>query len=513
MEWFLLDNQVTNPFSETSQQIAILFDKATIEGNAEKILDLISKTEKLLQTENAASQATLYYSIATAYSDYYALCNTSRDEPIRKQLYAFRKSISLIESEQCNKEEYAPYVKEFKIRLYTNYANTLDRCGRTIAAIAQYKKVLGLNPDYGMALGNLGRTYMKYGDLEYDPGHRDYFHYHAYSLLDQATVSRDDATHDDARAYFESILYLYDVEYIDHLFDVLPNISDMEYENVDELAYREWALSNGLFLNTLNDLPEQKLRFAADVIQLPSMIVAVNAKPVFHGMFNQIKQEYIYARYMYYSSLQVPDKPHFADTETYLLNSSDYPQYSIRIEQLKSAYKTLYGLFDKVAFFINAYFDLGIHERDVSFSSIWLNEHGPKKQRYKNKNNLAPESNFALSSLYWISRDFTERFEDSPNPQLQRLKDLRHAMEHRYIKVVWSLFSGCATDAYDDLAVYVAEDELYDSTLELMRIVREVIVCLALSVNIEESDRKSKMDKSKKIMPMTIMGYDDQWKL
>ena len=107
MEWSLLDNQVTNPFSETSQQIAILFDKATIEGNAEKILDLISKTEKLLQTENAASQATLYYSIATAYSDYYALCNTSRDEPIRKQLYAFRKSISLIESEQCNKEEYA----------------------------------------------------------------------------------------------------------------------------------------------------------------------------------------------------------------------------------------------------------------------------------------------------------------------------------------------------------------------------------------------------------------------
>lgn len=86
-------------------------------------------------------------------------------------------------------------------------------------------------------------------------------------------------------------------------------------------------------------------------------------------------------------------------------------------------------------------------------------------------------------------------------------------MEHRYIKVVWSLFSGCATDAYDDLAVYVSEDELYDSTLELMRTVREVIVCLSLSVNIEESDRKSKMDKSKKIMPMTIMGYDDQWKL
>lgn len=191
-----MDNQFVNPFSETSQQIAVLFDNATIAGDAERILELISDAESMLQAENPASQATIYYSIATAYSDYYRLCNIMEDEPIRKQLYAFRKSISLIESDECNKEEYAVYVKDFKLRLYTNYANTLKRCGRVIAAIAQYRKVLSFNSDFGMALGNLGCTYMKYGDLEYDPGHKDYFHYYAYSLLDQATVSNDAATHD-----------------------------------------------------------------------------------------------------------------------------------------------------------------------------------------------------------------------------------------------------------------------------------------------------------------------------
>nr|WP_256377094.1 LA2681 family HEPN domain-containing protein [Neglectibacter sp. X4] len=102
------------------------------------------------------------------------------------------------------------------------------------------------------------------------------------------------------------------------------------------------------------------------------MIVSINAKPVFHGMFNQIKQEYVYARYECYCSLQTLEQPHFADKETHLINFADYPQYGIRIEQMKSAFKTLYGLFDKIAFFLNSYFDLGIHERDINFSHIWL---------------------------------------------------------------------------------------------------------------------------------------------
>ena len=65
------------------------------------------------------------------------------------------------------------------------------------------------------------------------------------------------------------------------------------YESGKEEKYRRWSLENGLFLNTLNDLPVLKMCFAADVLQLPDMIVSIDAKPVFHGMFNQIKQEYI----------------------------------------------------------------------------------------------------------------------------------------------------------------------------------------------------------------------------
>lgn len=477
------------------------FDSATISKDADTLLELISEAENLIQTENTPSQARLYYSIATAYSDLSSLKRVSKEDAIKKQLYFFRKSIDLLEAEDCCKEEYKPYILGLTSVLRTNYANMLDYCGRRIAAIEQYKKVLKINPDFGMALGNLGRVYLMYGDLEYEDWRRDYFYYYAYSLLSKASASNDPDTHDDAKTCFKNSIRDFNTDYIEHLIDVIPNIADTFYSNPDEQLYRNWALEKGLFLNPLNDLPELKQRFAVDSIQLPKMIVAVDAKGIFHGMFNQIKQEYIYARYLYYSSLETPEEPHFADQHTYLLNFPDFPQYSIRIEQLKSAYKILYGLLDRIAYFINAYYKLGINERSVSFSTVWKS------------NQLDPNCNFALSSLYWIGKDFSERFEDSPNPHLKRLKDIRHAMEHKYTKVVWTLFSDRTTGEFDGLALYITESELYSVTLQLLHIIREAIICLALSVNIEEYERRKKIDPNAKIFPMEFMSYDDQWKV
>lgn len=276
--------------------------------------------------------------------------------------------------------------------------------------------------------------------------------------------------------------------------------------------YREWAVENNLFLNTLNDLPVVELCFATDVLQLPDMIVSIDAKPIFHGMFNQIKQEYVYARYQYYLSLQFREEVHYADKETHLINFADFPQYGIRIEQLKSAFKTLYGLFDKIAYFLNSYFELGIHERDVSFNHIWLTGFGAGKNHYEYKNVLNHKENFALASLYWISRDFYDKFEDSPNPRLKRISDVRNALEHKYVKVTNGWFPARVNGEIDDLALYVTEDELSALTLELMHIVREAIICVSLCVHVEEQKNRDQL-QNKLIMPMPLMEYDDEWKL
>lgn len=362
-----------------------------------------------------------------------------------------------------------------------------------------------------MALGNLGMAYRHYGMLVSDPAHRDYFHHFAYHLLNQAIKSDDPNTHKQAKKYFNRTIGGYDKEYIEYVLSVPLDIPQYSYCNQDELQYRQWALENDLFLNPLNDLPIFEFCFAADVLQLPDMIARIDDKPIFHGMFNQFKQEYIFARYQYYCSLQEPEVVHFADKDTHVLNFADYPQYSIRIEMLKSAFKTLYSLLDKVAYFMNSYFKLGIKERDVSFHSIW-NSEKRGKSGYKYENTLNPNDNFSLASIYWISKDFYEKFMDSPNPQAQRIRNIRNALEHKYVKVIWGLSPDRTTGDIDDLAFYVPEVELSTETFKLLKLIREIIICLSLAVGIEEKNRNHELDSSKVVMPITLMDYDDEWK-
>ncbi|MBU9739466.1 LA2681 family HEPN domain-containing protein [Diplocloster agilis] len=501
-----------NPFSDKSERYAKNLDDATIAGYIEKLETILDELEVVLLNVDIASQARLYYSIGTVYSDFAKAKGISPEESLRKQLYCFRKSIDYIEAPEFSKGEYMPFVNGFKRLLYTNYGNTLSRCGRKIEAISQYKKALHIHSDFGMALGNLGRVYQDYGIIDYDDGHQDYFHHFAYSLLKNAIVCKDPNTYEEAKECFAKAISKYIPAYVEEFLQKDLKIPQFSYENIEEKLYRGWAVENSLFLNTLNDLPVAELCFASDVLQLPSMVVSIDAKPIFHGMFNQIKQEYVYARYQYYSSLQIRDKVHYADKDTHLINFADYPQYGIRIEQIKSAFKFLYGLFDKIAYFLNSYFDLGIHERDVSFNHIWLTGFGKGKNRYNYKNVLNHTENFALASLYWISRDFYDKFEDSPNPRLKRISEVRNALEHKYVKVTNGWFPERAKGEVDDLALYVTEDELLALTLELLHIVREAIICLSLCVHVEEQ-KKSEQNNGKLIMPMPLMEYDDEWKI
>lgn len=507
----LMDKYI-DPFSDKAKQLSLEFDTATLNKDVAVLRDLLDNAEKSLDEENDASKAMIYYSLGTAYGDLAKLAASRTEESTKKVLHCFRKSIKLIEQDEYTKEIYRPYVLGLKEILYTNYANVLDQCGRKIAAIEQYKKVLSFHNDFGMALGNLGQVYQHYGMLEYDNGHRDLFHYFAYHYLNKATKCDDPNTHDNAKKCFEATMNIYAPEYVENILTSKLSFNQYVYDNPEELAYREWCLQKGLFLNTLNDLPVSELSFAGDVIQLPNMIVDVGAKPIFHGMFSQLKQEYIYARYIYYSTLNSGDEPHFADKETYIKAHTDYAQYSIRLEKLKTSFKTLYGMFDKIAFFLEHYFDLGIKERDINFRSIWRDSAGFGQKKYQYKNTLDPNQNFALSSLYWISKDFFEKFEDSPNPELKRIKDIRDALEHKYVKINDAFFDKLTEEYGDGLALYISEKEMYDVTFMLLKILREAIINLSLCVNIAE-EPKREASKDKVIMPISLMDYEDDWKI
>jgi GH35 family endo-1,4-beta-xylanase len=47
------------------------------------------------------------------------------------------------------------------------------------------------------------------------------------------------------------------------------------------------------------------------------------------------------------------------------------PSLCLAVEKIKAAYRIAYSLFDKIGFFINAYMELGIPERQVTFRTLW----------------------------------------------------------------------------------------------------------------------------------------------
>lgn len=501
-----------NPFSKDVIKLAIEFDKATLENDIVKIEELIKEAQIQLTAENEASQAYLFYSLGTVYSDVSKLKGISDEKSLKKQIYYYRKSLKILGKEKFFDQRYSPYILGLKEILITNYANSLFECGRIIAAIEQYKTVLALHNGFGMALGNLGRVYQHYAMLEYDETHRDILHSAAYKCFTHALVCNDPNTHQNARMLFQSRIDQYDSDYVERVLKPEWKFPEFSYDNPDEYAYRKWCLNRGLFLNTLNDLTIDSSSFMADVIQLPEMITDINSKPIFHGMYSQLKQEYIYARYLFYCAQHPYDKPHYADKNTYIVAYTDYTQYSIRLEKVKTALKTLFGLFDKIAFFLNSYFDLEINEYDISFRSVWQKEAGHGKKKYHYKNTLNPKKNYALSSLCWISKDFYETFEDSPNPELKRIKEIRNALEHKYVKIYDTFTEPDIEKMGDGLALYISENELFEVTMQLIKILRESIISLSLCVNIAEKQKKDE-NKNKLIYPMPLWTYEDDWKV
>lgn len=502
-------------------KLAKLLDEDTINQNALKISELIDQIEKDEEKTDIFNRAALYYSLATATFNLWKIehkdCDCGCDqESIQKQLYFYRKAIDLFEDDSFREESENGYIASLMANAYINYGNTLEACGRKLLAIEQYYRALSIYPDHPMALGNLGSSLLHYSMfLPNNKGYvRDCINYYAVHLLEKAAASEDQNIFDDAREFFIARLNSLTTEYREFLH------KDIEFYSVSKMSkkeqsYREWCIDLGLFISPLSDLPCDNLSFAIDDMCLPELLTPLHEEiPIVIGMFNQLKQEYISARYTYYETLDLSNKPHFSDKKTAIIDTLEYAQFSLRVEKLKTSFKTLYGILDKVAYFLNVYFDLGIKPKDVDFKSIWQSKKFGKNG-YEYKRTLDTSSNFALSSIQWIQLEFEKSEDRYASPKLRKLKEIRNFLEHKYT-IVTMFPNEALKHADDEVALYITEQELSELTLELMKLVREAIICIALCVNVEEMKRYKQLKLNNDnllTIPMFVNELDDEFKI
>lgn len=402
---------------------------------------------------------------------------------------------------------------ERRCDIHTNLANVLDYVGRFVEALEEWDAALAIRPDFAMAQGNKGMGLWSYAKALYDNGEAAYLVWHAHDALERSLTS---PLYPGAKEAFVAELANIKQHVKPDFLLGQPNVDGFSLgTSSEEINCRKWCLDNRLFLNPVNDLGSHAVA-AEDALCVPPIVVSIEEGPHYPGFFNQLKQEYVSARYFLYLGLN-SDELHHSDKNTYLVNTLDYPAYSLAAEQVKMAFRVAYSLLDKIAFFLNYYMNLGIREDRVTFRTFWYHQ---QKRDKGLRTELSCRNNWALRGLFWLSKDLYEDkpgFQDAIAPEAQQLRSIRNHLEHKYLKLHSDMWSGAddfVSPNYlkDALAFSLYQHDFESKTLTLLKMARAALIYMSLAVYREERLREEELIDSKVIVPLLMDTWEDEWK-
>lgn len=488
-------------------------DNYTDEENEKKLRLLLNDLAKI--TKNPLSSFELSYSYYCIANTWSALRHIKHKEKsniwewhqneLEKEIFFLRKSL-YINNERDN-------TFNLLSKCYTNLANAFSHIGRYIESVEHYMHAISLNENFSMAHGNKGIALFSYAKTLYDEGHQAILLWEASNSLYQSLGNDQDA-YSDAQQNFEEHLNLInnvaDIQYIQNNINLFDHSLG---ETSEEIEYRKWSLHNCLFLNPLNDLGPYQIA-AADVTHLPGITYKTGEYPLYTSFFNQLKQEYIAARFFYYEGITKKETS-IADKNVLILDTLDQTHYSIGSENVKSSFRVAYSIFDKIAYFINHYYNLQTQHHKVNFKKIWHVDENPKRGL---KPVFTEYQNWPLRGLFWLSKDLYDSemhvCSESIDPEAESLATIRNHIEHRYFKLkdetvltpsIYSEFF------IDKLAYSMERYDFEKKALKLLKSVRCGLLYLSFAINIEESRRSKSINGD--IFPIDQFVYSDDLKL
>lgn len=399
----------------------------------------------------------------------------------------------------------------------TNLGNQLSFIGRFIEALEQREPTVREDGHLAMPLGNQAITIATYARALYDHGHARVMFLAAHDLLAQALskgMTWEQGSYEGAKEEFRRH-HKWITEHVD--LTKTRKIMFKSYslgKTPEEVAYRQWCLARKLFLNPLNDLGPLTIA-ARDVLTLPPVSTRLRAgMPWTIGFFNQMKQEFVSARYTYYQGISSTDS-HFSDHDVLLLNTLDYPSYALSVERQRAAFRIAYSILDKIGFFLNDYLSVRRKPQDVSFRKVWCEQKDSKTLLPR----FAKHKNWPLRGLFWLSKDlFDKEMRTSTEPDARALDEMRNRLEHRYLQVheSWAGGAGIARrkrGKTEPPRYSVLREDLEDKTLRMLKLARAALIYLSLAVHREETLRgKRKPKGSGLIAQMPVDTWDDDWK-
>jgi hypothetical protein len=253
-----------------------------------------------------------------------------------------------------------------------------------------------------------------------------------------------------------------------------------------------------------------------------------------------LRNEYTYARYLIFQASEIKeDTQHFYNKTYPHIYDTLHAIDNLKTSHMKSAFRILYSLFDKISYFIAKYFGLSITDHEISFKGLFYEVRSGKM-----RNRFFESKNHFIHALFYILKEIETEpkgkntgsieninmIENLENLEKHRLAKIRNHLEHRSFRIIDDFGYELSTkfDSYPELkyqellkkkedlesnnlknseqylevldqikekeikSKYIFEMPISDFELSLMdlaRIVRNSLMYLSLAVHYEEMQK------------------------
>lgn len=443
----LLQKDELDEFSTRADEYIITGDHVSLSALVETF------TEQDFTFTHPLYEAHYLYCLGNCYSKLYETRKTEwYSDDLMKSVIFYRKALYALPKADWREHENNIYAyNSLRSMIETNLANHLSSQGRTLCCIPHYDKAISID-DNLIAIIAKANNEIFFGHSLYDNGHAEYHYLVAYKLLKKGIESIGQL-HPEQREPLEEGGRLFNfIKWFEEVFelsafDYFKDYNEI-YKNRKQGRYLEWCASKRLFLNDLNDSCKYPITYQ-DVFELPSFIQSLNASLTmneelsYHGNYDELKNDYCYARYLFFSSKDIPDDtPHMFNSTYQHVEDMTYSINNLKVAQYKSAFRIVYSLFDKVAYLISRFFDLNDlkHDKKISIDNLFRDFTG-NNNKWKPHKKLKDSDNHFIHALFYILKDI-RKVGDSDSvtkwldPDAVAFADIRNAMEHRSLKIV-----------------------------------------------------------------------------
>lgn len=437
-----------------------------IENDDSKLISYCNSLQKS-KGETPFLTAQLYYTIGTGYfAAYSSGVESEWSSPhIKKAVYYLRKALHEVASHK--KEHYifedgikTAYLSTSHLRskISINLANYLTEQHRHIEALEFYD--LAINEKNAFGLTTKARCLIKMSESTYDKNSRFFFYKQAYKLSKIASLPESICTPSE-QDIFENLKHQlnhystwFEHQYPDYIEFDHSDTHREEFMNRKHKSYLDWIGHNNLFLNFTNNVISKEYAYE-DCLNLPPFsgkietLLLPSEELAYHSHFEEMKDTYLYARYIFYTAVQIPlDTNHMYNSTASQVDSYDSAFYSLKTNHYKTALRCLYSMQDKIAYFIYKFYKIPeseVEERDVTMRKIF--QAGKKSNSWLNRSN-----NPFLKAIFFLSQDIIDTSEKNattnkdPNanlfvadvnfPRANLVNKLRNALEHKSLKIV-----------------------------------------------------------------------------